>query len=70
VTLRLVELAQNYRLVVEDTGVGLPASFDPSASTGLGMRLVDSFVQNLEGTMTTEARIDGAGARFIVSFPK
>jgi two-component sensor histidine kinase len=70
VTIRLLELAQNYRLVVEDTGIGLPAGFDRSASAGLGMRLVESFVQNLEGALVVEARTTGIGARFTVTFPK
>jgi two-component sensor histidine kinase len=70
VTIRLSETAEGYRLVVEDTGMGLPADFDPSASSGLGMRLVGNFVQNLAGTLTVEARITGAGSRFTVTFPK
>jgi sensor histidine kinase regulating citrate/malate metabolism len=34
------------------------------------MRLVESFVQNLEGALVVEARTTGIGARFTVTFPK
>jgi two-component sensor histidine kinase len=70
VTIRLTETGESYRLVVEDTGVGLPAGFDPAASAGLGMRLVDSFVQNLEGRLAFDTRTAGEGTRWVLTFPK
>jgi two-component sensor histidine kinase len=70
VTIRLTQTGEGYRLVVEDTGIGLPAGFDPAASAGLGMRLVDSFVQNLEGQLTVDTRTAGEGARFTLTFPR
>ena len=70
VTIRLDQAGEGYRRVVEDTGIGLPAGFDPAASTGLGMRLVDSFVENLAGQLTVDTRFAGTGARFTLTFPK
>jgi two-component sensor histidine kinase len=70
VTIRLSETAEGYRLVVEVLEWGLPADFDPSASSGLGMRLVNNFVQNLAGTLTVSVRTTGRGTSFTATFPK
>lgn len=70
VRVELGATAQGYRLVVEDTGAGLPPGFDPATSRGLGMRLVGSFVENLAGTLSVEAGRMGIGARFTASFPR
>jgi PAS domain S-box-containing protein len=56
-----------YRLSVADDGPGLPEGLDPRQSRGLGMTLVRSLVQQLDGTL----EIDGSppGTRFTISFP-
>lgn len=70
VTVCLSETADAYRLVIEDNGVGLPSDFDPDGATGLGMRLVTSFVQNLNGTLLVDGQSGGTGTTLIVTFPK
>ena len=54
-------------LVVEDDGCGLPDDFDPSASKGLGMRVVLGNLQRLGGELRHE-RPDGGGTRFALRF--
>ncbi len=54
------------RLTVEDDGVGLPPSADRSTSRGVGMRLLDGFLRQLDGTMTVEGP---PGTRYSVDFP-
>jgi two-component sensor histidine kinase len=61
------------RLSVSDSGPGLPADFDLTRCSGIGMRLVASFVRLLGGTLSI-GRVSydaGAprGACFTISFP-
>lgn len=51
-------------LTVSDDGPGLPDGFDPSRSSGLGMRLVRSLARQLGGKL--EATNVHGGARFVV----
>jgi two-component sensor histidine kinase len=53
-------------LSVTDYGPGLPLNFDPERSTGLGMSLVRSIVQQLHGEITTE---NSHGACFKIAVP-
>jgi two-component sensor histidine kinase len=48
-------------MVYRDSGVGLPAGFDPRASNTLGMLIIGALVRQLGGTMKAES--DG-GAKF------
>jgi PAS domain S-box-containing protein len=58
---------ETVRLVVSDTGVGLPEDFDIQNPPSLGMRLVAGAVtRELGGTLAVEG--DG-GTRFIIRFP-
>ena len=67
ITVRLDALEDGrQRLTVADDGIGLPAGFEPGASTGVGVRLLQCFVQQLEGTL---AREGPPGTRFVVTFP-
>ncbi len=52
---------------VRDEGVGLPADFGPRQAKGLGMRLIDAFVQQLDGEMAVRAQ--NPGAEFVVTVP-
>jgi len=52
-----------WTLCVEDDGVGMQAS-RPSGEGGLGKRLVDAFVRQANGTLSTES--SAAGTRVIV----
>ncbi|WP_176559221.1 sensor histidine kinase [Rubellimicrobium roseum] len=68
-TLRLVfrHVGGELELVVADDGPGLPPGFDPAQSRGLGMRLVVSLTQQIEGQL--EAGNQGPGARFALRCP-
>lgn len=52
-----------------DEGPGLPPGFDPSAGTGLGLRVVRSLVRQLRGTVTAGSRSSGHGTCYTVTFP-
>ena len=51
---------------VEDDGVGLPEGFDISTNSSLGLLLVETLVQQIEGSLKIEA---GEGTHFVVEFP-
>jgi len=46
----------------------LPEGFDPGASAGLGMRIIQSFVRQIGGALRSGRGDDGEGARFTVRF--
>ncbi|WP_299360183.1 sensor histidine kinase [uncultured Paracoccus sp.] len=54
------------QLTFADAGTGLPANFDPGQGDGLGLRIVTSLVEELEGTLSCCS--DG-GARFTIVVP-
>lgn len=56
-----------YVLCVNDTGVGLPADFDPEVSKSLGMKLVHMLTSQLAGEI--ECR-NGVGTSFEIKFPE
>jgi two-component sensor histidine kinase len=56
-----------YTLVIRDDGVGLPAGLDPTQSTSLGLKLVASLVQQLNGTLVMD---NTNGASFEIIFKK
>jgi two-component sensor histidine kinase len=56
-----------YRLVVADNGVGLPASIEPRKTTTLGLQLVTTLVDQLNGSIEIQR---GNGTEFIVTFPE
>jgi PAS domain S-box-containing protein len=53
-------------LSVADDGVGMPANFSFEHSTSLGLSLVYTLVDQLEGTLDIEK---GTGTKFLVRFP-
>ncbi|MCB0168501.1 MAG: sensor histidine kinase, partial [Anaerolineae bacterium] len=53
-------------LTVADNGIGFPAEVDLVQPESLGLLLVDTFVKQLEGTLT---RLPGEGAVFQILFP-
>ncbi len=60
--------AGGHALSVADDGQGLPDGFDPAASKGLGMRILQSFVAKIGGTLLIERNDGNRGARFTVLF--
>ncbi len=57
-----------YALSVSNDGPALPEGFDPAASAGLGMRIIQSFVRQIGGALRSGRGDDGEGARFTVQF--
>jgi ribose transport system ATP-binding protein len=58
---------ETVRLVVSDTGIGLPEDFDIQKPPSLGMRLVAGAVtRELGGALAVES---AGGTRFIIRFP-
>jgi two-component system, sensor histidine kinase PdtaS len=64
-----VERQGNEHIVlrVSDDGVGLPPSFDPQQSNGLGMRIVRAFADQLGAQVNAIDR--GRGAEFVIVVP-
>jgi two-component system, sensor histidine kinase PdtaS len=56
------------RFSVSNDGEGLPEGFDPGASKGLGMRIIQSFARQIGGELRVGRDDDGQGARFTVLF--
>jgi two-component sensor histidine kinase len=58
-----------YALSVSDNGSGLPATFDPAASAGLGMKVIGSLAAKLGGRLLVGGTEDAGGTKFTVLFP-
>lgn len=56
---------QNLTLIVRDNGIGFPANFDLANTTSLGMQLVDTLVNQLDGTLEV---LSVEGAEFKITF--
>jgi two-component sensor histidine kinase len=54
-------------LCISDDGPGLPEGFDPRAQNGLGMRMVLSLVDQMNGRLISVP--SARGARFVISLP-
>lgn len=54
-------------LTVCNTGVGMPADHDPARRTGLGMRVIDMLVRQLQGSLTAPGA--GEPAHFTIRVP-
>jgi signal transduction histidine kinase len=57
----------NVAISVRDEGVGLPPTFDIKSGRRLGMRLVDSFSQQLRGDL--QIRRKDSGTEFVLTMP-
>jgi two-component sensor histidine kinase len=55
------------RIVYHDNGAGMPAGFDWKNTESLGLRLVNSLVDQLDGTIETGI---GEGTTFIITINK
>jgi len=60
--------AARHSLSVIDEGPGLPPGFDPSHSSGLGMKIVRALVRQIGGTLEIAPGDHGRGTRFTVAF--
>jgi len=81
VTVRTESVGDHLRIVVGDSGCGIPAAalstiFDPfyttkpvGEGTGLGLAISYDIVRRLGGTISVESEL-GRGARFTVSLPR
>ena len=58
----------NYRVTVEDNGIGLKASKDSGPGMHLGMNIMRERAQRLGGEISFENRV-GVGMRVILQFP-
>ena len=56
-----------FTISVRDEGVGLPADFDPRKAKGLGMRIINSFGEQLNAKVVARAR--DPGMEFVLSIP-
>jgi two-component system, sensor histidine kinase PdtaS len=56
-------------LTVSHDGPGLPEDFDPAASKGLGMKIIQSFVRQIGGELSFGRSDGNQGARFSVRLP-
>lgn len=69
ITVRLqTDTANGHVLSISDDGLGLPEGFDPTASHGLGMKLISSLVRQIGGQLQIDQGDNGKGARISVLF--
>jgi len=69
ITVRLEESScSGYALSVCTNGASLPEGFDPAASNGLGMKIVRSFINQIDGELQTGRNANNQGTRFTVLF--
>jgi two-component sensor histidine kinase len=59
---------RGYALAVSNDGPTLPDRFDPAACSGLGIKIVRSFVESIGGELRFGRGDDNEGARFTVLF--
>jgi two-component sensor histidine kinase len=61
--------SDGYALSVSNDGPALPEGFDPSADKGMGMKILQSFVKQIDGELRIGRDDNSSGARFTVLFP-
>ncbi|EKF85878.1 PocR ligand-binding domain-containing protein [Methanobacterium formicicum] len=66
IKIELNQLEDQFKLVISDNGVGLPAHIQPENTETLGLQLVNSLVDQLEGTLEID-RIKGTKFTIIFS---
>ena len=59
---------QGGQLIVSDNGVGLPSDFGPSSSTGLGLKILAVFAEQMRGQLNLGAGNFG-GTEIQLRFP-
>ncbi len=67
ISIDFVEQAENYRLLVSDNGVGLPADVDVFDSRSFGLKLVSMLIRQLDGEQVVSS---GEGTMFKIKLAK
>ncbi len=65
IKIELNQIEDQFKLVVSDNGVGLPPHIQPGNTETLGLQLVNSLVDQLEGTLEIDR---SHGTKFIIIF--
>ena len=60
--------AKGYALSVSNDGPSLPEGFDPAIGKGMGMRIIRSFVERIDGALRIGRGDNNQGTRFTVQF--
>lgn len=68
ITVRIETAANSHSLSIVDEGPGLPEAFNPANGRGLGMKIVQSLVKQIGGTLQFAPGDGGRGSRFTVAF--
>ena len=68
ITVKLSQSGEGHALSVSNDGLTLPEGFDPAACTGLGMSLVSSLAQQIDGELRVDAGDENEITRFTVLF--
>ena len=68
ITVRLESAANRYSLSVLDDGPGLPEGFTPSGHKGLGMKIIQSLVKQIDGELQIGRGDCDHGARLTILF--
>jgi two-component sensor histidine kinase len=71
IKIRMNEIGRKVRLIIKDDGKGLPENFENTERDSLGVTLVETLSQQLQGEyeMTSNGE-DGQGTRFSLEFEK
>jgi PAS domain S-box-containing protein len=60
--------AEDVLITVSDNGCGLPDGFDPAATSGFGMMIVNALLQQISGKLELSPQESGTG--FLITFPR
>lgn len=69
IIIELVESGKQVQLRVEDNGCGLPPGFDPMSTETLGLQLVATLVEQLDGKMLLDSEPQ-RGTKYLITFEK
>jgi two-component sensor histidine kinase len=65
ISIKMTSKDHNIKLAVSDNGIGLPADFDMNTVNTLGLELVKTLIQQLQGTLKLNKN---HGTQFIITF--
>jgi two-component sensor histidine kinase len=67
ISIKVTEKKGIVEITVADNGLGLPKNFDVNKTNTLGLQLVSTLTEQLEGKLTV---MNDNGAKFIITFKK